>query len=303
MNGFANRFNPLVLTLLVAHGCACGGTADGTEPAAEGEQVTVERDGFTFVYDADGRLLERIDPPVVESELGQSAQPLMSAPMGTMQLGFDIWRNERACVPGDDFQDCTIPRKKAIRYFVTGNATGANALANTEGLIHVWYQTMVGKGLSQSSSGWLFSEATSLSDPNLTIVVSANPADSCTGSSASGNSCFSGSIHGIQAVDVDGNYSTWNGVPVLHIDYDRIVNDATLTPTQKNNLLIQAVFGGMLRFGGVGLVDTTDARCNSSALLKNDVCTIRTAHACAFNGFGDVGNQNQFWIGGANCGS
>ncbi len=257
---------------------------------------------YDFVYDDGGALLERLDTaPPAEPELGQAAQALMGAPMGHLQIGFDIWRNERACVVGDDFQDCTIPRKKTLRYFVLGDT--ALARANTEGLIHVWYQTMVGKGLSQAADGWKFSEATSVNDSKLTLIVAAESSDFCPGTGASGFACFTGSIHGLEEVQGDGHYSTWNGVPVLHIEYDRIMNDASLTQTQKNNRLIQAVFGGLLRFGGVGLVDVSDARCNTNALLPNNVCTIRTAHACALNGFGDEGNQTQFFIGGADCGT
>ncbi len=256
---------------------------------------------YDFVYDDAGVLLERLTP-YAEPELGQSAQALMAAPMGSKQLGMRYWDSERYCSAGLATQQCVIPNKKAIRYFVTGGNSSERAVV--EGLLVAWYQSMVGHGLDQSANGWLFSEATGLLDPHLTLILQIGATPICPGSGTVGLSCFTGSTRALTALSgVSGSYNTWNGVPVLQLDYRAITGDAALTETQKTNLLIQMVWSGAGRFVGIGLEDAFDARCSSAARRPNDTCFVRDAQACAANGFGDTGNQSSFWIAGADCGT
>lgn len=237
------------------------------------------------------------------ADLGQTSQGLMFAPSGAMQPGIRPG-SESSCVQGDHNQNCVIPRVKALRFYMYG-PTGA-AMNTIRSQVNAWYTDMVAKGLSQASDGWAFSEATDLGDEDITLIIDVNTGGSfCSGPDTKGLSCFTGSTTGLQTFFLFGTYHTWQEgtVPVLHIDTGEISGLSGHTSAQKANLLHQAVWSGLDRFGGIGLMATGDSRCNLSTRLPNVTCVNRTQQACFFNGFGDGGNTDSVWIGGANCGT
>lgn len=244
--------------------------------------------------------------PEDDSELGSAQQGLMFAPAGATQPGVQPG-TEFTCVQGQQGanQNCVIPRVKALRFYMYGPNGAAKNQVRQE--INGWYQSMVTNGLSTASDGWLFSEATDLADPHLTLVVDVNTGTSgyCEGQTIKGLSCLTGSTTGVQAIGLIGTYHTWASgvVPVLHVDTGEIGALPGLSTTQRNRLVRHAVWSGLLRFGGIGLNGSSDGRCNNSTRLTNQTCTVTAAHACSFNGFGDGGNLSSVWIGGSDCGT
>jgi hypothetical protein len=243
---------------------------------------------------------------LAESDFGQTDAALMFAPSGAVQPGFKP-DTETACLQGVEnaSQNCIIPAKKAIRYYV--DAANLQTRGHIRGEIAEWYEDMVDDGLDQSINGWLVSETTNISDQHLTLVVAASPSAAPAACVAPEGrtrrySCFTGSTTGVPDIGLQGTYHQWVNVPVLHVDYAEIYARPGLTALQRGYLVRQAVRSGLERFGGVGLVSTGDDRCNTVEEQVNVKCQSRPQTACRLNGFGDVGGDT-LWIGGTNCGN
>ena len=238
-----------------------------------------------------------------ESDVGSLDQELMSALTGAIQFGFQPG-SEATCSSQVTNQVCIVPRQKDLRVFYTGGSSSQRQVIRT--LVNGWLNAMIARGLSQESDGWHLSEASDVNDPDLTLLIDVDTGNGfCTdeGTSIKDLSCFSGSVTNLtEAPGVKGNYRRWTGVPVLHIDYDDIQNNSSLTTTQKNNLRRQAVFSGLNRFVGIGLVISGDQKCSNRELILDAPCFVTVAQACAANSFGDDGNQTTWLFGGPNCG-
>jgi hypothetical protein len=221
-------------------------------------------------------------------ELGQTGEELMASYMGTMAYGFKPV-SENACIWGVSNQTCIVSSKKAIRYHIQGGTTAQRQ--DVEFLLNSWYQSMVAVGLDQSINGWLWSKATGPSDPNLSLIVAI-----------ASLSCFNGVRTSLtEAPGIAGSYERFVGIPVLDIDYDEIQTLA-LTTVQKSIVRQHAVYSGLLRFVGTGLVTVGDTRCNKADVITTTGCTLRPAHTCAANSFGDTGNLTNWWLAGPDCG-
>jgi hypothetical protein len=247
-----------------------------------------------------------------QEEVGQTDQELMSGYMGSLQFGFRP-TTEVTCVVNNTSQICIVPREKAVRFSITGGSAVQRDIVRAQ--VNGWYAGMVNAGMGQTLQDWLFSEAGSVSDQYLTLLIDVDTGSGfCTGVGIDTQdySCFSGSRANLtESSGIDGNYQRWVGVPVLHIDYDEIQAISGLTATQKSNVVRQAVWSGLLRFTvwsgllrftGNGLVTVGDNRCSKATLTSAAPCFITTAQACAANSFGDTGNQVDWWFAGAECG-
>jgi hypothetical protein len=279
---------------------ACGGEAESDVTAPEPQQPRL------LYIDADGSEVFGFPEGSDDAgDVGSLEQPLVFAPAGAIQPGVRTDGTEIVCTPQSPNQNCVIPRFKAIRWIPYGNP--GSQMTQVTNQVNAWYNDMVAKGLSQASDGWLFSQATDINDRHLTLVVDVNPGTGfCAGDSTKGLSCMTGSTTGVQPLSgLVGTYHTWQEgtVPVLHIDIGEILGLPGLTAQQKTNLVHQAVWSGLVRFGGLGLMQVGDDRCYSQTRQPNQTCVNRTQTACFFNGFGDAGNTSSVWIGGSNCGT
>lgn len=234
---------------------------------------------------------------------GNLSQPLMSGYMGAQQFGFKP-STETTCTASDPNQTCVVPSQKALRFFITGGSSAQRQVVRTK--VNAWYQAMVSAGLGQTISDWLFSEASSVNDPYLTLIIDVDTGNGfCTGTGNETNdySCFSGSTTAlVEASGINGNYRRWTAVPVLHIDYDEVQAISGLNNTQKANATHHVIWSGLNRFVGLGLVIVGDNRCTKSTVITFEPCFVTTAQACAANSFGDEGNQTEWRFGGVNCG-
>lgn len=235
--------------------------------------------------------------------LGQAEEPLMSSRLGAHQYGFKPG-NEGACQWGVSNQTCIVANRKAVRFYIQGGTSSERQ--NVRFIAGSWYQNMVALGLDQSINGWLWSETENLSDPDLTLVIALEPGTTgaCPGlnNKTVSLSCFTGTRTSlVESAGTFGNYERWVASPVLHIDYSEI-QALPLTSTQKSFVLTQAVYSGLLRFVGTGLVTVGDFRCNKADVITSTGCTLRAQQACAANSYGDVGNQTDWWVHNSDCG-
>lgn len=236
-------------------------------------------------------------------ELTQIEQPLMASRMGNLQFGFRP-SSEIACVWGTSNQSCIVPKAKELRFYITGGNSSQRQAVRTQ--VNSWYTSMVAEGLSQESDGWLFGEASSTNDQNLTLLIDVDTGVgfcSGTGTDTQDYSCYTGSTSNLNEVPgIFGSYMRWVAVPVLHIDYDEMNAISGLNATQKSNVFRQSVWSGLDRYVGIGLVTIGDNRCNKATIVTNAACFVTSAQACAANSFGDAGNQTNWLFGGPDCG-
>jgi hypothetical protein len=159
---------------------------------------------------------------------------------------------------------------------------------------------------NQGHDSWYIDEAASITDPQLTLIIDANPTATgvCVGSSGNltWSVCLTGSTTGLTEYDLDGQYHVAVGVPVAHLDVGQIFGRVDLSANQKENLTRQGTWAIAALFSGHGLTGATFPYCTTETEVVTQPCANSPALACLMNNFGDLGNQDDVWELAPDCG-
>lgn len=239
-------------------------------------------------------------------DLGTAQQALIFPPTGAAQPGIRPVTLD-TCIEGDTTQLCVVPHHlKMIYYFTAGTGSQKSVWGS---LIQGEATKLRANGLNQCSrpSCWEFREASAFNDPTITtrIFINGGTESMCTGVLDRTRSayCFDGPTRGlIKRSPLSGTYNTWNGIHNITIDAFEIEN-ASLTPAQKENLRQQVAGAFVLGEMGKGLANIGNNRCNNVFLNPNVTCVSAPAEACFGNGTGGDEDQDGVQELGANCGN
>lgn len=305
-----NRLKQLALTLLVAHGCACGGmAADGAAESESGTRLLyVENGELVFGPVEQGIEIEPVEPT---GDIGQASQPLLFPRNGAGNPGIkpDTYQS---CVQGDHNQNCVIPDEADLTWFLY-DGTASQKLAVRAQMNAAWLELQNGGLAGQCKPTgvgcWKFREATDLSDPELNVVIalSVNASGSCPGSADQTRSllCWSGSTTGVAKDGATGLYGTYHRfadhiVPVATIDMAQLMA-SSLTAAQKTNRIGQLTRALIQGFAGKGFAIIGDNRCNNTFLLDpNVMCSLRPSDVCWMGNFGDK-DDSLVWRNTVEC--
>jgi hypothetical protein len=257
------------------------------------------------------------DSPDGGSEIGQTDQPLLAPHRGgTASIGTRNTLQGEQCDTVTSGQVCLVPKTPNIRYFMTtpgGSCAATSAqIQAVRSQVQNWFAALMGPG-----SGWTLSETGSVSDPLLTHVISVAAGVSCpdfcppiSGSDHIAEyACYTGTTTSFaEDPGVVGQFVKHVGVPVLHIEYQKILNRGATT-TEDNNLTRWAVFNGLHRLHGIGSFPTSvtlNARCAAAVLPGFNLasqCIVPAPERCLMAGMSDFSDQANFGYTNFVCGS
>lgn len=306
------RILPILLCILTALAAACS----ASEPGDGWRPTHLNRDTGELVFapnEIAGIDLADSEPAEpAEGDIGQSEQPLIFPKNGAGNPGIKPG-SYRSCESWDNGQNCVVPYRATLVWFPYD---GTNA-QKTEIRTHVnqWITDMVAMGLDQCSQQrcWKFREATSLDDPDLDLVIAIGQSSSgaCPGSAGTTRDliCWGGSTTSLTKASGQGLFGTFHRfadhiVPVATVDYAQVQNTPGLTANQKFMRTRQAVRAILLGYGGKGLAQIGNSRCNNVDLLPLDeMCVEAQSEVCWFENLGDAGDPYTIRRLGPDCGS
>lgn len=244
-------------------------------------------------------------------DLGESQQTYLAPQRGPgTEFGYQDTDAALNCLLSQPGQTCIIPATKQIRWWVEANTGSTSAdRAAVRNRVTQFIAELPGLGLAidcTDSSKYCFSEASSLNDPLLTLLVSANGAGTgslCPGNAANAEAyvCVKGDKTALTEDNgVVGNYVR-RAIATVHIDLGDINAHGT-DATQDARGVHYAVYNGMLKAMGIGGLDANNARCSSRTANFTSTCFVTNSEICELNGFTEFNDTTHYGNRQQNCG-
>lgn len=250
------------------------------------------------------------------SDIGQSQQELLAGHRGgTAQFGTRTDVDGTMCDTLTSSQSCIVPKNPNIKFFMTTPSSGpcvasANRIAQVRDKVNGWFNETLGPG-----SGWTISQASTINDPGLTLVVEVNDGVSCGNGFCPATStdriaeygCITGSLSSLIAdPGFTGTPKVYSNIPVLHIDQQQISLRTAGNNTRYFNLLRWVVYNSMHRLNGVGSFAPGNLRCASNPISNGNLdnaCSISSTETCILESFSEFPDQTHFGLHAFNCGT